>query len=32
MIKDRKDVDAERRKKKEMENGVGIGWRALESQ
>jgi len=32
MIKDRKDVEAERRKKKEQENGAGIGWRALESQ
>jgi hypothetical protein len=32
MIKDRKEVEAERRKKQEQENGVGIGWRSLESQ
>ena len=32
MIKDRKEVEAERRKKQEQENGVGMGWRALESQ
>lgn len=30
-IKDRKDVDAERRRKQEEEDGVGVGWRALDS-